>query len=56
MKYATYVGSGAIMYVHTKFHRECFRHSEVNKERFRDTDTHTHTHTHRGHGNPINLL
>jgi hypothetical protein len=32
MKYATEIGSGAMIYVHTKFHKDWFRHSKVNGE------------------------
>jgi hypothetical protein len=30
-KYAFEMGSGAMIYVHTKFHKDWFRHSEVKR-------------------------
>jgi hypothetical protein len=39
MKYAVEIGSVAIIYIHTRFHTNCFRHSKVNRERFTDTDS-----------------
>jgi hypothetical protein len=30
MKYTFEMGSGAVIYAHTKFHTDWFRHSEVN--------------------------
>jgi hypothetical protein len=31
MKYALEMGSGAMIYVHTKFHEDLFRYSKVNR-------------------------
>jgi hypothetical protein len=31
MKYALEMGLGAMMYVHTKFHKDWFRHSKLNR-------------------------
>jgi hypothetical protein len=31
MKCAVEMGSGVVIYVHTKFHKDRFRHSEVNR-------------------------
>jgi hypothetical protein len=39
MKYAVEMGSGA-MIIHTKFHKDWFRHSKVDRG---DTQTHRHT-------------
>jgi hypothetical protein len=40
------MGSGAV--IRTKFHKDWFRHSKVNRwgDTQTDRDTHTHTHTH----------
>jgi hypothetical protein len=38
MKYAVGMGSGA-MIIHTKFHKDWFRHSKVNMGGFADTQT-----------------
>jgi hypothetical protein len=38
MKYAVEMGSGAMIYVHTKFHKDWFMHSEIDKG---DTQRHT---------------
>jgi hypothetical protein len=40
MKYGVDMGSGVMIYVHTKFHKDWFRHSEVDMGGY--TDTHTH--------------
>jgi hypothetical protein len=47
MNYAVEIGSGDMIYVHTKFHNDWFRHSQVNS---RDSQTH------RQHGERISLL
>jgi hypothetical protein len=39
MKYATEMGSGAIIYVNTKLHKDWFRHSKVDKVGFTDAQT-----------------
>jgi hypothetical protein len=44
MKYAVEMGSGAIIYVHTKFRYDWFRHSKVNREGFTDTQTALRSH------------
>jgi hypothetical protein len=47
MKYAVEMGSGAMIYVHTRFYKDWFRHSEVDKG---------DTQTHRQHGDLMSLL
>jgi hypothetical protein len=37
MKYAAEMGSGAMIYVHTKFHKDWLRHSKVVKGEYTDT-------------------
>jgi hypothetical protein len=39
MKYAVELGSGAVIRIHTKFHKVWFRYSKVNREGYRDTQT-----------------
>jgi hypothetical protein len=41
MKYAVEMGSGAMIYVHTKFHKEWFRYSTADRGGglHRDTDS-----------------
>jgi hypothetical protein len=45
MKNAVEMGSGAMIYVHTTLHKDCFWHSEVNRERFTDTHRAWKSHT-----------
>jgi hypothetical protein len=47
VKYVIQMGSVVIIYVHTKFHKDWFRHSKFNRE---------DTQTHRQHGDCINLI
>jgi hypothetical protein len=37
MKYAVEMGSVAMIYVHTEFHKDCFRHSKGDRGEFTDT-------------------
>jgi hypothetical protein len=46
MKYAVEMGSGVMIYVYAKFHRDWFRHSKIN---VRDTHTNTHTYGQEGY-------
>jgi hypothetical protein len=51
MKYDVEIGSGVMIYVHTKFHKYWFRRSKADRR-----DTHTDTETHRRDGDLIGLL
>jgi hypothetical protein len=39
MKNAVEMGSGAMIYVHTKFHKDWFRHSKFDMEGYADKQT-----------------
>jgi hypothetical protein len=39
MKYTVEMGSGHMIYVHTNFHKNWFKYSEVERGRFTDTQT-----------------
>jgi hypothetical protein len=39
MKYAVEVGSVAMIYIHTKFHKDWFRHSKLDRIRYTDAQT-----------------